>query len=125
MNTNVSLGAPSAPTLITSPAPDLESLNFTITAPEYAPECVVAYTISTAADNMEIVNFNVTASPNGSETSLLMGRYNLCVSTYNFTALPITRDGPGQMSSVYTQSPVCLSGIFKSLGGSSMILFLI
>lgn len=101
-------GSPSAPSIATSPAPDLESLVFTITPPAYAYECVLHYIISTtSSDATTISDFTVSASPT---RQVVMGRYNVCVCTYNFTALPVTRSGTGLRSEVFMQPPISLMG---------------
>ena len=103
------IGSPSAPSVTTSPARDLESLVFSITPPVYAYECVLRYTISTTTnDNMVINDFSVTASQTREIETMVMGTYNVCVYTYNFTALPVTRDGFGQRSRVFIQAQVSL-----------------
>lgn len=103
--------SPSAPSLATSIVSDLESLNFTISPPIYAFECVLYYVVSTTSRDPNMINdFTIPASRSRQVVFMVMGGYRFCAYIYNFTAIPITRDGSGLSSDVFIQPIVNLTG---------------
>ena len=102
-------GLPSSPTLVVT-AVNLTTLNFTISPPDRAGQCVLDYTITSTDSDGTMQNITVEVD----DTEHLETQFILCNNTYSFTIVANTLSGPGQRSEVVNPNKVDFLSKFLS-----------
>ena len=96
------IGPPLAPVLTVVPS-DLETFNFIISPLSEPSDCVLNYSITpTTSDGSVLVDIIVGPPDNGDSITVTMGGFDVCNTTYTFTVVANTLNGPGERSSPVT-----------------------
>ena len=74
------------------------SLNFTITPPSYAGQCVLNYTITATDNNGSVLTDIIAVSDGGEAVTVTETGFDLCNDTYNFTVVANTLTYTGNRS---------------------------